>query len=283
MESFKKVLSVLLCALFIAAIFAGCKGSTKAEEITDSTMIIVYFEENAPFLYTGEDGKLTGFDVDLIESTFDSFKGDYKNYQFVQVEEGFKLGEDTAYTAEDGKTYTSDLMVGGMRKNVGTANEDYKWSADIIQNDYIVVVPADSQIKNYNDLDKAIAAVSSQAAMDALNRNSAIAGRLDSANLADGTEAALAALAAGDADIVVTDSISFNALDGSDAYTVLNGALDSDTYGFAFSHTSWYDESFNEAVKEMLSPDYGDGDILTPIVEKYFSTPTALIFTLDEE
>ena len=279
MKAFKKVLSVLLCVLFIGALFAGCKSSSDADEITEKTMVIVYTEEAAPFLYTGEDGKLTGFDAEIVANTFDSFKGDYKNYQFVQVEEGFRLGEDTAYTDADGNTYTSDLMIGGMKKNVGTANEDYKWSADIIQNDYIVIVPADSQIKNYNDIDKAIAAVSSQAALDALNANYTIAGRLDAANLVDGIDAALAALAAGDAEIVVADSISFNAADRSDAYTVLDGTLGSDTYGFAFAKTSWIDESFNEAVKEMLSADYGDGDTLTPIVEKYFGSSTACIFS----
>ncbi len=282
MKAFKKILAVVLCVLFISALFAGCQGSSKDGEITDKTMIIVYTEENAPFLYTGEDGKLTGFDVDIVAATFDSFKGDYKDYQFVQVEKGFKLGEDTAYTDADGKTYTSELMVGGVMKNVGTANEDYKWSADIIQNDYIAVVPADSQITSYNDIDKAIAAVSSKAALDALNANSAIANRLEAANLVDGAEAALAALAAGDAELAIVDSISFNALDGSDSYTVLAGTLGSDTYGFAFSHTSWYDESFNEAVKEMLSPDYGNGDTLTPIVETYFGTPAALIFSLED-
>ncbi len=281
MKSFKKILAVLLCVLFVGALFAGCKSETETSEITDKTMIIVYTEENAPFLYKGEDGKMTGFEAELIENTFDSFKGDYKNYEFVQVEEGFKLGEDAAYTDADGKTYTSNLMVGGMKKNIGTANEDYNWSADIIQNDYIVIVPADSQIKTFNDIDKAKAAISSEAAFNALQSNAAIFERLEETTLCEGLDAAIEALSAGDAEIVVTDSISFNALAGKEAYTALNGALASDTYGFAFAKTSWIDGSFNEAVKEMLSLDYGNADTLTPIVEKYFGTGSACIFSYE--
>ena len=67
-------------------------------------MLVAYTAEKAPFLYKDENGELTGFDVELFKNAFDSFKGDYKNYEFVQVPEGYKLGEDAAYTDENGKT-----------------------------------------------------------------------------------------------------------------------------------------------------------------------------------
>ena len=57
--------------------------------------------DRAPFLYTDENGNLTGLDVELIAATFDSFKGDYKNYQFIKVDEGYRLGEDVAYTDDE--------------------------------------------------------------------------------------------------------------------------------------------------------------------------------------
>ena len=126
LKTAKKIISVLLSAILIACLFAGCSSSERlTTEITDDTMIFAYTQENSPFIYKDESGNLAGFDVELVDNTFDSFKGDFKNYAFVQVDEGDLLGEDTCYTDENGKEYSAIVMLGGTQKNVGTANEDY--------------------------------------------------------------------------------------------------------------------------------------------------------------
>ena len=97
MKITKKIIAVIAVCLLICSVFAGCsKKDEQTDEITDATMLIAYTEECEPFIYTdSETGELTGFDVELIKETFDSFKGDYKNYQFVKVEPGYVLNEDT--------------------------------------------------------------------------------------------------------------------------------------------------------------------------------------------
>lgn len=284
MKFTKKICAVFLSAMLILMLFAGCSaGSEVAEEITGDTMLIAYTEECAPFIYTNESGKLAGFDVELIENTFDSFKGEYKNYRFIQVEEGYKLGEDTAYTDENGNEYSAVILCGGMHKNVGTVNEDYNWSQNIIENNIITVVPASSTITSYSNIDAARVGIYPDSAAAALNSNTAVAGRLSEAIGYTSIEEAFAALDAGELDAVVTDSFSFYTYENNTSYTALNGALDTIEYGFAFAKNNDLSSGFNEAVKEMLSPDYGDGDTLTPIVEKHFGYNGVCVFTYEDE
>lgn len=279
MNTAKKIIAILLSALLIGAMFSGCaqqKGETT--EITKDTMLIAYTEECRPFLYTDESGAVAGFDADLIKNTFESFKGDYKNYAFVKVEEGYVLNEDICYTDEKGNTYSAVIMCGGMQKNRGTVNKDYNWSSNLIENDIITVVPSGSAITSYSSIANARVGIVSEAADAALSKNAAIKSSLSLINLYSGTEEAFTALGNGEIDAVVIDSFEFYTYKSSASYTVLNGALDTVEYAFAFAPSKDCSAGFNEAVKEMQSAEYGDGDTLTPLVENYFGYKEACVF-----
>lgn len=283
MKKYVKILSVFLSALMIGAMFAGC--GTQSEEagaITDSTMLIAYTEEAEPFLYTDENGNLTGFEAELIAATFDSFKGEYTDYQFVKVDDGYRLGEDTAYTDENGNQYQA-IIYCAVHKNTGTINEDYNWSSDIIEDNVVTVVSSASSISNYNDLAGARAGIVSETAADALAENTAVLSSLAGAHQYNSADEAFAALDAGDIDAVIIDDFNLYKFDGYSNYTVLNGALDTVEYGFAFAKSNDYSTSFNEAVLEISSTEYSDEDTLTPLVEKYFGTSDVLVFDYQPE
>lgn len=267
----------------IGASFAGCNSqSEEAGAITDSTMLIAYTEEAEPFLYTDENGNLTGFDAELIAATFDSFKGEFTDYQFVKVDDGYRLGEDTAYTDDEGNQYQA-IIYCAVHKDAGTMNEDYNWSDDIIQNDVITVVPSTSSISNYNDLAGARAGIVSETAANALAENTAVLNSLASAHQYASAEEAFAALDAGEIDAVIIDDFNLYKFDGYANYTVLNGALGTIEYGFAFAKSNDYSSGFNEAVLEISSTDYSDEDTLTPLAEKYFGTSYVLVFDYQPE
>ena len=280
----KRIIAVLFAVLLIAAMFAGCSGTKGEAQITKNTMLIAYTEECAPFIFTDANGNLTGFDVEIIENVFDSFKGEYKNYKFVQVEEGYVLNEDTCYTDENGNEYTAIIMCGGTHKNVGTANEDVSWSENIIENNIITIVPEGSAITSYNNIAGAKVGVVSAVAAAALDMNATIKNSLASVTEYATVSEAFTAMDDGVIDAVVVDDFSnqafLNMLSTTNPQqTILPGVLDTIEYAFEFAPSNNYSYGFNEAVKEMISAEYGDGDTLTPIVEKYFGYADACVFT----
>lgn len=269
-KSIKKILSVSVCIMLIGAIFAGCSSSaSEAQEITDETMLVAYTDENKPFIYKGDDGKLTGFDVEVFEKIFDDIKDEYKNYEFVKVDSDYSVGEDTAYTDKDGNEYIAYIMIGGMQKNTGTVNKDNSFTADTVNNRVITVTTSSTGISNYADLSGKKLGVVTGGAQSALDENSTIKSNAK-ISVFDNVNDALKNLDSGKVDAVVTDEFSFSVLEGKENYTVLDGALGNTEYAFMFKKGDSLAETVNEAIYELQSPDYNDADEFTPIVEKYF-------------
>lgn len=269
MKSIKRIVALMLSVMLIVLCFAGCSSSEAADEITDKTMLIAYTEENAPFIYT-ENGKLTGFDVEVFDKIFKDIKNDYKNYQFVQVEKGYRIGEDAAYTDADGNEYVAYVMVGGLRKNNDSFNEDCSFTSSVIDNRIIAVTAQGSAINTYADLQGKNAGVVSETAKTALDKNATIKKNMASLNEYADTKAALSALDNGEIDVLIIDEFNFNTTEGKDNYNILDGELDTISYVYAFKKWDWYVSSINSAIFELQSPDYNDADEFTPIVEKYF-------------
>lgn len=271
MKAIKKTICVLFCILFTAGCFAGCSSSAaQASEITDKTMLIAYTKENAPFIYKDKNGKLTGFDVDVIEKIFDNVKNDYKNYRFVEVEEGYKIGEDAAYTDKNGNEYIAYVMVGGLQRDAETFNKDWTFTEPLISNRVVTVTPKKSDIKDYSDLKEKTVGVVSAVAAETLDNHTAIKTGCKSVKEYSDIKSALADLDSGKINALITDEFTFCPLDNAKNYAVLDSELDTVNYVYAFKKYDWYHEPFDEGVYELKSKDYNGADEFTPIVEKYF-------------
>ena len=269
MKVFKKIFAIALCGILIASAFAGCSKSGDADKITDKTMLIAYTDEVEPFLYKDKNGKLAGFDIDLFKKIYDNVKNDTKNYKFVKVDKDYKVGDDIAYTNKDGDEFIAYTMIGAVQKNVGSVNEDFSFTNDIITNRIITVTKSGNNISDYNDLSGKKLAVVTDIAKAALDKNSTIKNN-NKNTLYPTIEDALAALDNGSVDAVITDEFNFSPLENAEKYQVLNGELDKISYAFMFKKGDWVVENWNEAIYELKSPDYNDKDEFTPMVEKYF-------------
>lgn len=269
MKVFKKIFAIALCGILIASAFAGCSKSGEADKITDKTMLIAYTDEVEPFLYKDKNGKLAGFDIDLFKKIYDNVKNDTKNYKFVKVDKDYKVGDDIAYTNKDGDEFIAYTMIGAVQKNVGSVNEDFSFTNDIITNRIITVTKSGNNISDYNDLSGKKLAVVTDIAKAALDKNSTIKNN-NKNTLYPTIEDALSALDNGSVDAVITDEFNFSPLENSEKYQVLNGELDKISYAFMFKKGDWVVENWNEAIYELKSPDYNDKDEFTPMVEKYF-------------
>ena len=269
MKVFKKIFAIALCGILIASAFAGCSKSGEADKITDKTMLIAYTDEVEPFLYKDKNGKLAGFDIDLFKKIYDNVKNDTKNYKFVKVDKDYKVGDDVAYTNKDGDEFIAYTMIGAVQKNVGSVNEDFSFTNDIITNRIITVTKSGNNISDYNDLSGKKLAVVTDIAKAALDKNSTIKNN-NKNTLYPTIEDALSALDNGSVDAVITDEFNFSPLENAEKYQVLNGELDKISYAFMFKKGDWVVENWNEALYELKSPDYNDKDEFTPMVEKYF-------------
>lgn len=269
MKVFKKIFAIALCGILIASAFAGCSKSGEADKITDKTMLIAYTDEVEPFLFKGKNGKLAGFDIDLFKKIYDNVKNDTKNYEFVKVDKDYKVGDDVAYTNKDGDEFIAYTMIGAVQKNVGSVNEDFSFTNDIITNRIITVTKSGNNISDYNDLSGKKLAVVTDIAKAALDKNSTIKNNNNN-TLYPTIEDALSALDNGSVDAVITDEFNFSPLENAEKYQILNGELDKISYAFMFKKGDWVVENWNEAIYELKSPDYNDKDEFTPMVEKYF-------------
>ena len=269
MKVFKKIFAIALCGILIASAFAGCSKSGEADKITDKTMLIAYTDEVEPFLYKDKNGKLAGFDIDLFKKIYDNVKNDTKNYEFVKVDKDYKVGDDVAYTNNDGDEFIAYTMIGAVQKNVGSVNEDFSFTNDIITNRIITVTKSGNNISDYNDLSGKKLAVVTDIAKAALDKNATIKNN-NKNTLYPTIEDALSALDNGSVDAVITDEFNFSPLENAEKYQVLNGELDKISYAFMFKKGDWVVENWNEAIYELKSPDYNDKDEFTPMVEKYF-------------
>ena len=269
MKVFKKIFAIALCGILIASAFAGCSKSGEADKITDKTMLIAYTDEVEPFLYKDKNGKLAGFDIDLFKKIYDNVKNDTNNYKFVKVDKDYKVGDDVAYTNKDGDEFIAYTMIGAVQKNVGSVNEDFSFTNDIITNRIITVTKSGNNISDYNDLSGKKLAVVTDIAKAALDKNATIKNS-NKNTLYPTIEDALSALDNGSVDAVITDEFNFSPLENAEKYQVLNGELDKISYAFMFKKGDWVVENWNEAIYELKSPDYNDKDEFTPMVEKYF-------------
>lgn len=278
MKTIRKILAVILSVTFIVVCFAGCS-SNDDEKYSDEKLIIGYTEATEPFLIADEDGNIKtvsentenpGFEAELWNKIFDDVKGDLKSYTFEKVEEGYILEDDGGFFDSNDTEYSAALLMGPVSKNNGTFNEDYSFTEPIITDRVIAVVAKNSNISTYADLTGAKAVTVSSIAKTSFEKQAAIYSACESVTESENIDDALALIDSGKADVVITDEFNFMPSDKADSYTVLDGEVDTIEYVIACAKYSGWKDSINQAIYELKSEDYDDGDNFTPIVEKYF-------------
>lgn len=269
MKTTKKALALLLAMIMVAVCFAGCS-KNNSEKYAEDVLIIGYTENVEPFLTVDKDGNATGFEADVISAIFNDVKGDLKSYVFEKVDEGYELEKDGGFTDSTGKEYSAGLLLGAVSKNNGTFNEDYSFTQPLITDRVVAVTANDSDIKSYADFNGKKAVVVGDTAETAFETQGQISSACAEIIEENDIEAALTLVDKGDADVVIVNELTYMPLNKGDNYTVLSGELDTIEYVIACAKYSGWKDSINEAVREMKSESYGNGDEFTPLVEKYF-------------
>lgn len=276
-KSVKKIISVLLCVVLIAACFAGCSSSGD-EKYSDTSLIIGYVPDSSPFITVDKDGKVGGFEADVIEKIFKSIKGDFKSYVFEDITKvegyerdpySYELEHSGGFFDSKGGEYSAALLVGAVSKNHGTFNEDYSFTEPLITDRVIAVTAKNSAVKTYSDLSMKNVAVCGKTAQTAFGEQKTISDSCKITNV-DKIDDALKMIENGTVDAVITDEFLYMPSGRTNDFKVLDGEIDTIEYVIACAkYSGWY-TTINEAIREFKSEDYGDGDEFTPIVKKYF-------------
>ena len=143
----KKIISLLFTGILAASLITGCGSSGKASGgsssdspiLADGVLTVGTNAEFPPFEYIGDNGQPDGFDIALIKAVGEELDAEVvvENMEF-----------DSLVSSIGSKT---DVAIAGM-----TVTDERKQSVDFSEPYYSaiqhVLVPADSNIKTYDDL-----------------------------------------------------------------------------------------------------------------------------------
>lgn len=167
----KRIFSVILCVFLLAAMLAGCGGSSSssaspapteapAETSENSGKLIVGFDaEFPPYGFIAEDGSYDGFDLALAKEVCSRLGWEFEAVAIDWDSKDFELSSGNINCIWNGFTCTG-------------REEQYTWSDPYVDNSIVVVVKADSGLASLADLaDKTLMVQAASSAADAVSAN----------------------------------------------------------------------------------------------------------------
>ena len=257
----KKALVLLLALALMAAMIPGC---AKKEE-AGGTFTVGFDQDFPPMGFVGDDGKFTGFDLDLA------------------AEAAKRMGKEIVYQpiAWDSKdaeldSGTIDCIWNGF--TISGREDSYTWSDPYMENTQVFVVKKDSGITSTADLAGKIVEVQVDSSAEAAlkeDENAALASSFGTLQTTPDYNTALMDLDMGTVDAVGMDSTvaEYKITSGGMDLVVLDEGFASETYGVGFKkgNTALKDQ-VNSTLKEMAA----DGT-LKKISEKWFGRDVTII------
>lgn len=272
----RKVLAMLLAAMMLTAMFAGCgdqKTETKGQgdkqqqeqtddsfqKIKDKGVFVLGFDENFPPMGFKEGSEYTGFDIELARALFQ------------------RLGIELKLQPIDWKANIMELNSGNVDClwNGLTITEDRKkeiiFSEPYLKNEQVVVVMDSSPVKTLADLEgKKLGLQSGSSANEALDANEVFKSSLGEVVPFKDNMTAFMDLESGGLDAVLVDSIvaGYNITTSGKPYRILDEKLAPEEYGIGFRKG---DVALRDAVNAELEKMAADGT-LAQISTKWFAS-----------
>ena len=255
----KKLISLVLAALLIASVFAGCgaKSGSDLKYVQDKGKLVVGITDYAPMDFKDENGNWTGFDAEFATLFARELGVDVEF--FVLSDWGKKFYELEAKNIDciwNGMTITEEVTL------------NTNCSDPYVINAQVVVMKSDV-VGNYDSVDslkELTFAVESGSAGEAALKDIGIT---DYVAVQD-QGAAVLEVAAGTSDACVIDITMANAMTGpGTSYADLSAgiSLTEEEYGVGFRKDSDLTARFNEVMKKLMA----DGT-LDALAEKYSLT-----------
>ena len=232
--------------------------TTTASETDSKTTFTVGFDQDFPPMgFVGEDGEVTGFDLEL------------------STEVAKRIGKEVKYQpiAWDAKDMeltsgTIDCIWNGF--SIQGREDKYTWSKPYMKNDQVFVVKSDSSIESLEDLaGKTVEVQVDSSAEAALKENTELADTFGKLQTVADYNTGFMDLEMGGVDAIAMDSVVANyqiTKRGGNGFTVLDTPLSSEEYGIGFKLGN---EALRDEVQKALDEMKADGTMKT-ISEKWF-------------
>ena len=258
----KKLLGLVACVATLAlsgALLAGCSGSgdkTGGDSANGKETLTVGFDQSyPPYGFVGDDGKFTGFDLDLAQAVCD------KN--------GWELKLSAIdWDAKDALLNSGSINCIWNGFTMEGREDDYTFSEPYMLNEQVIVVKKDSGITSLSDLaGKTVVTQADSAALDVLEGDKKdVADTFKSLQTLPDYNNAFMQLESGMVDAVACDlSIAqYQIAAKPDAYQQLD-PLSSEHYAVGFKKG---DDALAAKVTSTLKDMYNDGTV-EKLIEKY--------------
>lgn len=267
----KRKLSLLLVLVLVVSIFAvGCGGNDPKTEgdvtptdtsLTDlqerGLMIVGCDDQFPPMGFVGDDNKLTGFDLELAALVAEKL-GVTMQPQVI----------DWAAKEMELNSGNIDVIWNGYTINA-ERNEKVEYTKPYLQNEQLIMVKADSDIKKKVDLaGKKLGTQVESAGLDAINDDKEVSESMESLSEYDTFILALTDLKSNRLDAVVTDKTLINYVMNKDpgAFKVLDENMGDEYYGIGCAKGS---VALREAIDKALDELEAEGKI-DELTNKWF-------------
>lgn len=237
---------------------------SQASKASQTTFTVGFDQDLPPMGFVGEDGKFTGFDLELAEEAAKRMGMEIK-YQPI------------AWDAKDMElsSGTIDCIWNGFTMN--GREEQYLWSKPYMENQQVFVVKSDAGIASLEDLaGKTVEVQVDSSAEAALKDDAALTATFGKLQTTAEYNTAFMDLDMGGVDAVAMDSVVANyqiQQRNSDAFTILPQAISSETYGVGFKLGN---TELRDQVQKALDDMAADGT-MAKISEKWFGKDVTVV------
>ena len=228
MKKMTKVLALVLALAMCLALCACGKGESKDTAGDKKTFIMGVDPEYPPFSYLGDDGKFTGFDVEICQAVCDLLGWD------LQV---FGVNWDQKLVQLDSKE--CDCVWSGMTILDSMKDAGYVLSTPYYDNSQVIMVKEGSDIKSSADLAGKVVAVQLGTSGEALLADGGdladLAATFADLTTCDSFLKCFTELGGGAVDAVIVDKpVAVSYAESNKGFTVLDEGLGAEQYGIAF-------------------------------------------------
>ena len=271
MKNFKKALCLVLALAMTVAMLAACGSKDDANTDGDSakkTFIMGVDPEYPPFSYLGDDGKFTGFDVEICQAVCDELGWDLKVFGVNWDQKLVQLDSNECDCIWSGMTILDSMKDAG-----------YVISKPYYDNTQVIMVKEGSDIKSSADLAGESVAVqlgtSGESLLSEGGDLESLAKTFGSLMTCDSFLKCFTELGGGAVDAVIVDKpVATSYVQQNAGFTILDEELGAEQYGIAFrSGDQELCDTVQAAVQKLV-----DNGTYAKIAEKYPDIVNNLLF-----